>query len=98
MILVALQVFDNLISGGISRPARGHRKTGQGREALGSVQMESVVMPPPRRRHNVFGFYDLELAPTPEKLCRCGQASGRSSDYQSPGGPAHASDITNCRP
>src|ERR1022692_3014071 len=39
VVLVELQVLDNLISSGITRPTLGHWQAGQCREALWSVQM-----------------------------------------------------------
>src|SRR5664279_174314 len=39
VLLVELQVLDNLISSGITRPTLGHWQAGQCREALRSVQM-----------------------------------------------------------
>jgi hypothetical protein len=60
VLLVELQVLDNLISSGITRPTLGHWQAGQRRETLRSVQMETVVVPAPRCRNNVLGFYDLE--------------------------------------
>jgi len=75
VLLVELQILDNLISSGITRPALGHRQAGQCREALRSVQMETVVVPAPRCRNNVLAFDDLELPAPPEKLSRSRQTS-----------------------
>src|SRR4051794_35995632 len=47
VLLVELQVFDDLISSGITRPTLGHAKTRQGGEGLRSVQMQTVVVPAP---------------------------------------------------
>jgi hypothetical protein len=89
VLLVELQVLDNLISSGITRPTLGHWQAGQCREALRSVQVETVIVPAPRCRDNVLGFYDLELPTPPAKLSRSRQTSGRSPDYQSLGSSTH---------
>jgi hypothetical protein len=87
VLLVELQVLDHLISGGITRPTFGHGQAGQCREALRSVQMETVVLPTPRRRYDILGFYDLELPALLAKFRGSGQTSSRCPDYQSLGGP-----------
>ena len=89
VLLVELQVLDNLISSGITRPTLGHWQAGQCREALRSVQVETVIVPAPRCRDDVLGFYDLELPTPPAKLSRSRQTSGRSPDYQSLGRSTH---------
>jgi hypothetical protein len=60
--------------------------------------VESVVVPAPRCRNDVLGFYDLELPASPAKLSRGRQPSGRSPDYQSLGNSTHLLKLATAHP
>jgi hypothetical protein len=93
VLLVELQVLNNLVSSGITRPTFGHAQTRQGGEGLRSVQMQTVVVPAPRCRNDVLGFHDLELPALPAKLGRDCQTSSRGPDHQSLRGSAHRQKV-----